>query len=150
MQKPFDNVDCRKAIEWVIDKATMQTESGGPVGGGDIASTIDPPTIPGWKAGDQYPTPGNKGDATKAKASLTQCQTAEPDAFNADGTVKDSFEIMTRDNSTKEATMVQTAQTNLKSIGINTTIDTKPFATVQLAVRGQQQYASSTRSPSAS
>jgi peptide/nickel transport system substrate-binding protein len=141
MQKPFDNVNCRQAIEWIIDKATMQTESGGSQGGGDIASTIDPPTIPGWKAGDQYLTPGNKGDATKAKASLAQCKTAEPDAFNADGSLKDTFEIMSRDNSTKEATMVQTAQNNLKSIGINTTIDTKPFDKYNSAFAGNKQYA---------
>ena len=140
MQKPFDNVNCRQAIEWIIDKATMQTESGGSVGGGDVASTLDPPTIPGWKAGDQYLTAGNKGDATKAKASLAQCQQAEPDAFNADGTVKDTFEIMTRDNSTKEANMVQTAQNNLKSIGINTTIDTKPFDKYNSAFAGNKQY----------
>ncbi|ACU70214.1 extracellular solute-binding protein family 5 [Catenulispora acidiphila DSM 44928] len=139
-QKPFDNVNCRQAIEWIIDKATLQTEAGGSQGGGDIASTIDPPTIPGWKAGDQYLTAGNKGDATKAKASLAQCKTAEPDAFNADGSIKDTFEIMTRDNSTKEATMVQTTQTNLKSIGINTTIDTKPFDKYNSQFAGNKTY----------
>ncbi|MEY9891853.1 peptide/nickel transport system substrate-binding protein [Catenulispora sp. MAP5-51] len=140
MQKPFDNVNCRQALEWVIDKSTMLTEAGGTFGGGDIASTLDPPTIPGWKAGDQYITPGNKGDVTKAKASLAQCQQAEPAAFNADGTTKDTFEIMTRDNSVKEANMVQTAQTNLKSIGINATIDTKPFDKYNSQFAGNKQY----------
>jgi peptide/nickel transport system substrate-binding protein len=141
MQKPFDNVNCRQAIEWVVDKATLQTESGGPVGGGDIASTIDPPTIPGWKAGDQYLTPGNKGDVTKAKAELATCQTAEPTAFNPDGSLKDTFEIMARDNSAKEANMVQTLQGNLKSIGINVTIDIKPFQKYNSDFAGNKAYA---------
>jgi len=140
MQKPFDNVDCRKAIEWVTDKATIQTEAGGPDGGGDIASTIDPPTIPGWKAGDQYLTTGNKGDVAKAKDSLKTCQAAEPDAFNADGSMKDTFEIMARDNSTVEANLVQTMKTSLAGIGINVTIDIKPFNTYNSAFAGNKQY----------
>ncbi len=141
LQKPFDNVDCRKAIEWVVDKATMQTEAGGAQGGGDIASTIDPPTIPGWKAGDQYLTPGNKGDVAQSKKELALCQQAEPDQFNPDGTVKGSFEVMARDNAVKEANMVQTLQTNLKSIGISVTIDLKPFDKYNSAFAGNKQYA---------
>ena len=44
---PLNNLHCRQAIEYAADKTTMQTAWGGPVAGGQIASTIMPPNIVG-------------------------------------------------------------------------------------------------------
>jgi len=140
LTKPFDNKDCRQAVEWVVDKKTILTQSGGATGGGDIASTITPPTIPGWVKGDQYITDDNKGDVTKAKASLAKCQAAAPTYFNADGSLKDTFTITIRDNSTKEENIAQTLQNNLKSMGMSTTIDAKPFGEYNSAFAGNKKY----------
>jgi len=70
--KPFDNVECRKAVEYAIDKVSVQTAEGGPIRG-DIASTVLPPDIPGYAKADAYATDGNKGDVTKSKAALKAC-----------------------------------------------------------------------------
>ncbi|MGW4892674.1 ABC transporter substrate-binding protein [Kitasatospora sp. NPDC004240] len=69
---PFDNLDCRKAVQYAIDKVSVQTASGGPIRG-DIASTFLPPDIPGYQKFDTYATPENKGDANKAKDALKAC-----------------------------------------------------------------------------
>jgi len=138
--KPFDNLDCRQAVEWITDKNTMQTQLGGPIAGGDIATTAQPPTVPGWVKEDQYATTDHKGDATKAKASLAKCQSAEPDQFNADGTLKTTYEITIRDNADREEKIAETLQNNLKSIGIQTTIDAKPFNKYNADFAGNRQY----------
>jgi peptide/nickel transport system substrate-binding protein len=68
--KPFDNVECRKAVQYAIDKVAVQTAQGGPIRG-DIASTVLPPDVIGYQKFDAYATSGNKGDAAKAKEHLT-------------------------------------------------------------------------------
>lgn len=67
--KPFDNVACRKAVEYAIDKVSVQTAMGGPIRG-DIASTVLPPDITGYQKADVYATAGNKGDIAKAKDQM--------------------------------------------------------------------------------
>ncbi|WP_445081950.1 ABC transporter substrate-binding protein [Streptomyces ipomoeae] len=70
--KPFDNVECRKAVEYAINKVAVQTAMGGPIRG-DIATTVLPTDIPGYEKADLYATDGNKGDVTKAKEHLKAC-----------------------------------------------------------------------------
>ncbi|MFI8190538.1 ABC transporter substrate-binding protein [Streptomyces sp. NPDC085946] len=70
--KPFNNVECRKAVQYAIDKVAVQTAQGGPVRG-DIASTVIPPDVIGYQKFDTYATSGNKGDAAKAKEHLKAC-----------------------------------------------------------------------------
>jgi peptide/nickel transport system substrate-binding protein len=70
--KPFDNVACRKAVEYAVDKVSVQTAEGGPIRG-DVASTVLPPDITGYQKADTYATPGNKGDIAKAKDQLKAC-----------------------------------------------------------------------------
>ncbi|MBA4862720.1 ABC transporter substrate-binding protein [Streptomyces sp. PSKA54] len=70
--KPFDNVECRKAVQYAIDKVAVQTAQGGPVRG-DVASTVLPPDVIGYEKFDSYATAGNKGDAAKAQEHLKAC-----------------------------------------------------------------------------
>ena len=52
---PFDNIECRKAVQYATDKVSYQTAFGGPFAGGDIATGLLPPQIPGFQKFDLYP-----------------------------------------------------------------------------------------------
>ncbi|OEJ41081.1 ABC transporter substrate-binding protein [Streptomyces agglomeratus] len=69
---PFNNVECRKAVQYAVDKVSVQTAMGGSIRG-DIASTVMPTDIKGYVKDDMYATPGGKGDAAKAKEHLKAC-----------------------------------------------------------------------------
>jgi peptide/nickel transport system substrate-binding protein len=70
---PFDNVHCRKAVEYAADKRAYQNAYGGPPGG-DIATGLLPPLIPGAEAFDLYGAAAKPtGDLDKAKAELKEC-----------------------------------------------------------------------------
>ena len=65
---------------YATDQTGYQTAYGGPFAGGDIATTIMPPMIPGYQKFDLYPAgPDNKGDVAKAKEALTAC--GQPNGF---------------------------------------------------------------------
>ncbi|MGP3636253.1 ABC transporter substrate-binding protein, partial [Streptomyces sp. 24-1644] len=67
---PFDNVHCRRAVQFATDKLAMQEAYGGSVGG-DIATTILPPTIDGYEPFDRYPVGDDgTGDLEAARAEL--------------------------------------------------------------------------------
>ena len=84
--KPFDNVDCRKAVEWAINKVTAQDNQGGSIGGGDIATTVLPPTVAGYAKSDIYQTPNNdSGSVANADAEIAKCAAAEPSYFTSNG-----------------------------------------------------------------
>jgi peptide/nickel transport system substrate-binding protein len=78
--KPFDNIHCRRAVEYAADRTGYQTAFGGPVAGGDIATNLLPPIIPGAKPFNAYPVSANTGDVAKAKQELVQC--GQPNGFS--------------------------------------------------------------------
>jgi peptide/nickel transport system substrate-binding protein len=108
---PFDNIDCRKAIEYAMDKTSFQTAFGGEFAGGALATTLMPPIVPGYKQFDLYPTPDGKGDLTKAKESLTKC--GQPNGF--------STNISYRNERPKEKATAEAFQQQLAKIGIKVT-----------------------------
>ena len=114
---PFDNADCRKAIEYAIDKVAVRNAGG--LVTGDVASTLLPPTVNGYTKFDDYPTPGNQGDAATAKAELTAC--GKPDGFTANLTARSD-----QPTEMAEATAIQAS---LKQIGITATLKTFPSST---------------------
>jgi peptide/nickel transport system substrate-binding protein len=70
---PFDNKECRIAVQYAVDKTGYQNAYGGTTGG-DIAHTVLPPSNPAYKDyGNLYQTPGDKGDVAKAKEHLKAC-----------------------------------------------------------------------------
>jgi peptide/nickel transport system substrate-binding protein len=71
---PFDDVNVRKAANWIMDKAAIQQAWGGTTVG-DTATHIWPPIVLGNRLGpdyNPYATPGNKGDEAKAKEAMKQ------------------------------------------------------------------------------
>ncbi|MEY9929605.1 peptide/nickel transport system substrate-binding protein [Catenulispora sp. GP43] len=130
--KPFDNIDCRKAVEWAIDKTAVQTAFGGGIGGGDIATTVLPPTVPGYVQQDLYQTPGHAGDLAKARAEIATCKAAE---HVTDIATQVGYYI----DQPKDKPVADVVQQNLAAIGITVTED--GFKYSQLSIKaGSQSY----------
>ena len=65
---------------YAMDQTGYQTAYGGQFAGGDLATTILPPSIPGYQKFDLYPDgPDHKGDLDAAKKSLEAC--GQPNGF---------------------------------------------------------------------
>lgn len=79
---PMNNLDCRQAIEYGINKAQVQAVAGGTIGAGQIATTIIPPTVNGYVDTNVYATAGNIGDMSKAQSLVAACRTAEGSNWN--------------------------------------------------------------------
>jgi peptide/nickel transport system substrate-binding protein len=77
---PLNNIHCRRAIFYAMNKSDLLKARGGSYGG-NVATTMAPPTLPGYDStADAYPDgPGNTGDLTKAKQELQQC--GQPNGF---------------------------------------------------------------------
>lgn len=107
--KPFDNIECRKAIQYGIDRVSYQTAYGGPVAGGDIATTLTPPSLPNHEKFDLYPSGAdNKGDLDKAKSHLQAC--GQPNGF--------STKMTFRADRPKEKAAAESVQQSLDRVGI--------------------------------
>jgi peptide/nickel transport system substrate-binding protein len=106
---PLDNVACRQAIEYAANKTTLQNAYGGPVAGGDIASTLLLPGMGGYSAFDLYNAKSQPtGDVTNAKKALTTC--GKPNGFTTGLTY--------RSDRPKEVQGAQALQAALKAVGI--------------------------------
>jgi peptide/nickel transport system substrate-binding protein len=111
--KPLNNVHCRMAVEFAANKTNLQTAYGGPVAGGDIASTSMPPTVLGFTKFDLYHAlsmPG--GDVAAAKQQLKLC--GHPNGFTTN--------IAFRSDRPREVASSQALQASLNSVGIKTTL----------------------------
>jgi len=115
--KPFDNVHCKRAVEYATDKLAVQTALGGPLAGGKIATTITPPTVTGYEQADRYPSGAdNHGDLVKAKDELTQC--GQPNGF--------TINLGARSDRPKEISSAQAIQQGLAKVGIKVEIKQFP------------------------
>ena len=114
--KPLDNIHCRKAIIFAADHKELQTARGGPIGGGDIAPNMLPPSIAGSdRTYDLYGVLDNNGkpNLEKSKKELQAC--GKPNGF--------STTIAVRKNIPVELDTAAALQKELKKVNINTTID---------------------------
>ncbi|MBV9847497.1 MAG: ABC transporter substrate-binding protein [Kutzneria sp.] len=128
---PLGDVHCRRAVEYATDKVGYQNAYGGPTGG-DIATNLLPPVIPGAEKFNPYPAGGdNHGDLAKARDELRQC--GQPSGF--------STTISYRAERPKEKATAEALQQSLARVGINLTI--KPFPTGDYAklYAGKPDYA---------
>ncbi|MGX7823504.1 ABC transporter substrate-binding protein [Actinokineospora sp. 24-640] len=114
---PLDNVECRRAIHYATDKTGYQTAMGGAFAGGEVASTVLPPAIPGYEKFDLYPAgQDNKGDVAKAKEALTAC--GQPNGFETN--------IAYRAERPKEKAVAESLQQALARVGIKVTLKAFP------------------------
>ncbi|RAG82069.1 ABC transporter substrate-binding protein [Streptacidiphilus pinicola] len=111
---PFDNVDCRKAVEYAISGTDQQTARGGKWAG-QLATNMLPPAIPGSDNYDPYNLAAGQSQVTQAKAELAKC--GKPNGF--------STTIAARSTSPKDVKQAVAAQAALKAIGV--TADIKQY-----------------------
>ncbi|MFJ4536324.1 ABC transporter substrate-binding protein [Streptomyces tibetensis] len=115
--KPFDNIECRKAVIYGADHVSLQTARGGPIAGGDIGTNMLPPAVPGAEGQkyDPYEIAGanKKGNAAKAKEALKAC--GKPNGFKTT--------IAVRNNKPSEVATAESLQASLKKVGITADID---------------------------
>jgi peptide/nickel transport system substrate-binding protein len=115
--KPLDNVDCRKAIMYAMSPASYQNAYGGKYSGGELASTVLPPPVPGYSDFDIYGQKKNpKGQPDKAKESLKKC--GHPDGFE--------LNMGYRSARPKEKATAEAFQESLGKVGIK--LNVKPLA----------------------
>jgi peptide/nickel transport system substrate-binding protein len=113
---PLDNINCRKAIQYGMDRTAYQAAYGGQFAGGDLATTILPPNIPGYQAYDLYPNgQDHKGDLDAAKKALADC--GQPNGFETN--------IAYRAERPKEKAAAEAFQQALGRVGIKLTL--KPY-----------------------
>ena len=113
---PLDNIECRKAIEYAMDRTAYQTAYGGEFAGGEMSTTLLPPIIGGHTDFDLYPNgPDHKGDLDAAKKSLEAC--GQPNGF--------ATNIAYRPERPKEKATAEAFQQALGRVGIKLTL--KPY-----------------------
>jgi peptide/nickel transport system substrate-binding protein len=129
--KPMNNVNCRKAIEYAANKVNLQTAYGGPVAGGQIASTVAPPNVLGQKHFDLYEaTTKPQGDPAKAKQALAAC--GQPNGFTTG--------IGYRSDRPKEVAAATALQQALSQVGIKTSLHGFPAGTYYANFCGVPKY----------
>jgi peptide/nickel transport system substrate-binding protein len=111
---PFDNLDCRKAVQYAADKVAMQTARGGPTAGGDIAYDMIPTTLGGHNAklSSMYTGTSGKPDLDKARAALQSC--GQPNGFRT---------TIATTATAKGRAVAEALQQSLAKVGIQASID---------------------------
>jgi peptide/nickel transport system substrate-binding protein len=104
---PLNNLQVRQALEYAVNKKAVQVAAGGAKIGGELASTLITPGIPGYQSYDKYPAE-ETGDLAKAKSLLSQ-------AGHASGI---SLTLLTQNDSIHLAE-AQAVQSGLTAAGIN-------------------------------
>ncbi|WP_433204487.1 ABC transporter substrate-binding protein [Dactylosporangium sp. CS-047395] len=106
---PFDDVHCRRAVQYAVDKGAVQTARGG----GQIAGGMLPPGIAGYDEGlDPYQTKSGKPQVDKAKNELAQC--GRPDGFST---------VIATTNSPRSLKTAEAVQAALGQVGITARIE---------------------------
>jgi peptide/nickel transport system substrate-binding protein len=129
---PLDNIHCRKAVLYAADRTGYQRAYGGATGG-EIATNMLPPVIPGAQRFDLYPSPKHMGDIAKAKDELAQC--GQPNGFTTG--------ISYRAERPKEKATAEALQQSLARAGIKLEIKPYPLADYLKLYAGKPDYAKS-------
>jgi peptide/nickel transport system substrate-binding protein len=131
---PLNNVHCREAIEFAANKQTADDAYGGPVAGGEIASTIMPPNIIGYKSFDLYDALSKPtGNIAAAKQQLALC--GQPNGF--------STSLAYRTDRVKETGGATALQASLALAGIKVTLKGYPSGSYYTDFAGAPAYMAS-------
>ena len=128
---PMNNLQCRVAVEYAANKTELQTAYGGPVAGGQIASTTLIPDQIGFKKFDLYEATNQpSGDLTKAKAALKAC--GQPSGFTTG--------MAYRSDRPKEVQAAQALQSSLARVGIKLQLHGYPSGNYYSDFAGVPKY----------
>ncbi|TQM01490.1 peptide/nickel transport system substrate-binding protein [Actinoallomurus bryophytorum] len=103
--KPMDDLHCRRAVQYAIDRSTVQAAYGGPLSG-SAATNVLPPTF-GFIRSELYPR-----DLARARQELKDC--GRPSGFTT--------AIAVRDNRPGDAAAARALSRSLGAVGISTRI----------------------------
>jgi peptide/nickel transport system substrate-binding protein len=104
---PFDDVHCRRAVQYAADKPAMQAAYGGALAG-DVARTVLPPTVDGHEDFDLYPSRDGAPDLEAARTELAAA--GRPRGF--------STRIAAREDRRKEHAAALALSMSLARVGI--------------------------------
>jgi peptide/nickel transport system substrate-binding protein len=127
---PLNNAHCREAVEYAADKTAIQTAWGGPATG-QMASTVMPPVVLGYKPFDLYNAlsqPG--GDIAAAKQQLAMC--GQPSGF--------STNLAYRDDNPQETAAATALRAALARAGIKVTLKGASTADYYVSSAGSTDY----------
>jgi peptide/nickel transport system substrate-binding protein len=128
---PLNDIHCRKAVEYAASKTSYQNAYGGPPGG-DIATGLMPPLIPGAERFDLYDAQAQPGgNLDKARQELQQC--GQPNGF--------ATTISYRTERPKEKATAEALQQSLARVGIKLTIKGFPLGDYFKLYAGKPDYA---------
>jgi peptide/nickel transport system substrate-binding protein len=129
--KPFDNINCRKAVLYAADHEGYQRAYGGTYGG-DIATNLMPPSVAGAQKFDDYGFEKDKnGNPEEAKKALAAC--GMPSGF--------STNIAYRADRPKEKAVAESLQQSLAKVGIKLTPKGYPTGDYTKLYAGKPDYA---------
>jgi len=121
---PFDNVHCRLAVQYAIDRTATQAAAGG-AQAAEAATNLAPPVIIGRQRFDPYPA-----DAAKARTELSAC--GKPSGF--------STKIAIRQGRPKDTAMAEAVRQSLARVGITVTIEQYPVTQFYTDYAGKPAY----------
>jgi peptide/nickel transport system substrate-binding protein len=127
---PLSNVHCRKAILFAADRVGLQGANGGETGG-EIATNLLPPVIPGAVRFDLYTSADGTGDLDQARNELSAC--GAPAGF---GTHVSYRAEVPRERATAEA-----LQQSLGRVGIILNLAPYPLTDYYSLYAGKPSYA---------
>lgn len=110
--QPFDNLHCRLAVQYAVDRTAVQTAAGGPRAAAP-ATNLTPPVIIGAQTFDAYPT-----STEKAKQELAAC--GRPTGF--------ATKIAIRGDRPKDTAIAQALRQSLAKVGITVALTPYPTA----------------------
>lgn len=122
----LNKLNVRKALQYAINKQSLQTIAGGPTYAGSLASTLIPPGVQGYQKYDLYQAPAT-GDIAKAKKLLGGAKVP---------TLKLVYDT-TAPGEDKQAASIQS---DLKKIGINVKIVGQDSDTWQATVSQSNNF----------
>jgi peptide/nickel transport system substrate-binding protein len=116
---PFDDINVRKAVNFVIDKDALRTAWGGPTRG-EIATHLIPPEVLDFAGEeyDPYPSANFAGDVNAAKEAMAQSEYDSDGDGVCDSDVCKNVLFVNR-TSTPHVDMTPTIQQNLAQLGID-------------------------------
>jgi peptide/nickel transport system substrate-binding protein len=118
---PFDDVNVRKAVNFVIDKSALQKAWGGPAHG-EIATSVEPPEVlPETADYDPYPSPNHEGDVQAAQDAMKQSKYDSNGDGKCDADVCSNVLLVSR-NIPPWTDMNPVLSEDLAKIGINVKI----------------------------
>ena len=124
-EPPFDDVFVRKAVNFAIDKASLQQIEGGDIFGEPIGHTIIDPLLDNILADyDPYATPESGGDVDLAKEQMAQSQYDQDGDGVCDDPVCENV-VVSLDEADPYPDQARVIQQNLEPLGI--TLDLNQF-----------------------